>query len=115
MSPPDHRPHSAQPLPDRPVQVERAPEETRIEAGPHLVVLADPTRWGIVGIGSGTRLQEAETIITETGFEPAALRQIVTSVRKLILVDVAKGERRTIVGDTQDGHSPHEPMPGRRW
>jgi DeoR/GlpR family transcriptional regulator of sugar metabolism len=74
-----------------------------IEAGRRLVVLADHTKWGIVGISSVARLEEAETIITDCGLEPSAQSQLAAAVRRLILVDVSTGQRRTILDGTEDG------------
>ncbi len=76
-----------------------------IEAGRRLIVLADHTKWGIVGISSVARLEEADTIITDSGLEFAAQNQLASAVRRLILVDVATGYRRTILEGTEDGHS----------
>jgi DeoR/GlpR family transcriptional regulator of sugar metabolism len=77
-----------------------------IEAGRRLVVLADHTKWGIVGISSVARLEEAETIITDCGLELSAQSQLAAAVRRLILVDVLTGQRRTILDGAEDGHSP---------
>jgi DeoR/GlpR family transcriptional regulator of sugar metabolism len=69
-----------------------------IEAGRHLVVLADSTKWGTIGISSVARLEETETIISDTGLDLAARNQLASVVRRLMLVDVATGEVRTIDG-----------------
>jgi len=69
-----------------------------IEAGRRLVVLADNTKWGIVGISSFARLEDAETIITDNGLELAARHQLASAVLRLMIVDVATGEVRTIDG-----------------
>ena len=91
-------------------------ETTRalIEAGRRLLVLADHTKWGIVGISSVARLEEADTIITDSGLEFAAQNQLASAVRRLILVDVATGYRRTILEGTEDGHSVADHNPGGR-
>jgi DeoR/GlpR family transcriptional regulator of sugar metabolism len=85
-----------------------------IEAGRRLIVLADHTKWGIVGISSVARLEEADTIITDSGLELAAQNQLTAAVRRLILVDVATGYRRTILEGTDDGHSAADQNPGGR-
>jgi DeoR/GlpR family transcriptional regulator of sugar metabolism len=85
-----------------------------IEAGRRLIVLADHTKWGIVGISSVARLEEADTIITDSGLEFAAQNQLASAVRRLILVDVATGYRRTILEGTEDGHSVADHNPGGR-
>jgi DeoR/GlpR family transcriptional regulator of sugar metabolism len=69
-----------------------------IEAGRRLVVLADNTKWGTIGISSFARLEDAETIITDNGLDLAARNQLASVVRRLMLVDVATGEVRTIDG-----------------
>jgi len=76
-----------------------------IEAGRRLVVLADHTKWGIVGISSVARLEDADTINTDSGLDLAAQNQLASAVRRLILVDVATGYRRTILEGADDGHS----------
>jgi DeoR/GlpR family transcriptional regulator of sugar metabolism len=85
-----------------------------IECGRRLVVLADHTKWGIVGISSVARLEEAETIITDCGLDPAAQGQLATAVRRLILVDVSTGGRRTILDGAEDGGSPDDLTSGGR-
>ncbi len=80
-----------------------------IQAGRRLIVLADHTKWGIIGISSVARLEEADTMITDSGLDAAARQQLAASVRRLILVDVITGERRTIVGGVDEAASPEEP------
>jgi len=67
-----------------------------IEAGRRLMVLADHTKWGTIGISSVGRLQEADTIITDAGLDPLALSQMAASVRRVILVNASTGERWTV-------------------
>jgi DeoR/GlpR family transcriptional regulator of sugar metabolism len=66
-----------------------------IEAGRRLVVLADHTKWGIIGISAVAELSDADTIITDSGLDPAACDQISAVVHRLMVVDVATGEVRT--------------------
>jgi DeoR/GlpR family transcriptional regulator of sugar metabolism len=75
-----------------------------IQAGRRLVVLADHTKWGIVGISAVARLEDAHTVITDSGLEPAAVSQIAGAVRRLMLADPETGEVRTIEGG--DGGRP---------
>jgi DeoR/GlpR family transcriptional regulator of sugar metabolism len=79
-----------------------------IEAGRRLVVLADHTKWGIVGISSVARLEDVDTIITDSALESSAQGQLAAAVRRLILVDVVTGLRRTILDGVDDGRSPDE-------
>jgi DeoR/GlpR family transcriptional regulator of sugar metabolism len=82
-----------------------------IEAGRRLVVLIDHTKWGVIGISSVARLDEADTIITDNGLEPAARSQIAAAVRRLMLVDVATGEVGTT--ESSDGLAAASRIGGR--
>ena len=73
-----------------------------IEAGRRLIVLADHTKWGTIGISSVARLENADTIITDSGLDPAARSQLASAVRRLIVVDVTTRDVLTIEGG--DGH-----------
>jgi DeoR/GlpR family transcriptional regulator of sugar metabolism len=74
-----------------------------IDAGRRLVLMADHTKWGIIGISSIGRLDEADILITDSGLDPADVAQLAGRVQRLILVDVETGERRTLGGE--DGPS----------
>jgi DeoR/GlpR family transcriptional regulator of sugar metabolism len=67
-----------------------------IEAGRRLIVLADHTKWGIIGVSSVARLEDADTIITDSGLDQGARGQLASVVRRLMLVDVATGDVQTI-------------------
>lgn len=73
-----------------------------IELGRRLIVLADHTKWGIIGISSVARLADVDTVITDTGLEPAARSQLAAAVRRLIVVDPRTGERRTTVHGSEE-------------
>jgi hypothetical protein len=60
------------------------------------------------------RLDEADTIITDTGLNPAARSQLASSVRRLILVDVVTGERQTIESGTESAQAADRSLPGGR-
>ncbi len=83
-----------------------------IEAGRRLIVLADHTKWGVIGISSVARLEEADTIITDGGLDAEARSQLASAVRRLMLVDVATGDIHTIEGG--NGHSIRPLKPGGR-
>jgi DeoR/GlpR family transcriptional regulator of sugar metabolism len=66
-----------------------------IDAGRRLVVLADSSKWGVLGISSIARLDEAETLVTDTHLVPEARAQL-EAVLNLVTVDpeqVALGGR----------------------
>jgi len=69
-----------------------------IESGRRLVVLADHTKWGIIGISSVARLENADTIITDSGLDPTARSQLASAVRRLIVVDVMTHDVLTFEG-----------------
>ncbi len=78
-----------------------------IDAGRRLVVLADHTKWGVVGISSIGTLEEAEVLITDSGLPSAAAGQLSTLVARLILVDAETGEPRTVErGAPASSHDP---------
>jgi DeoR/GlpR family transcriptional regulator of sugar metabolism len=58
-----------------------------IEAGRRLVVVADHSKWGVIGISSIARLDQADVLITDVGLSPEARRILVESVRELVVVD----------------------------
>ena len=43
-----------------------------IEAGRRLVVVADHSKWGVIGISSIARLDQADVLITDAGLGPEA-------------------------------------------
>jgi DeoR/GlpR family transcriptional regulator of sugar metabolism len=57
-----------------------------IEAGRRLVVLADHTKWGVIGISAIARLDEAHTLISDAGLEEEA-RLHLQGVLKLVIAD----------------------------
>jgi DeoR/GlpR family transcriptional regulator of sugar metabolism len=80
-----------------------------IEAGRRLIILADHTKWGTIGISSVGRLAEADTIVTDTGLDRVARTEIAASVHRLILVDAASGERWIV----ENGNEADPPAPER--
>jgi DeoR/GlpR family transcriptional regulator of sugar metabolism len=85
-----------------------------IEAGRRLVVLADHTKWGTVGISSVGRLEEADTIVTDAGLDHTARGQIASVVRRLILVDPTTGERWTVENPGDADGAAHDRSGGPR-
>ncbi len=54
--------------------------------GRRLVVVADHTKWGVVGISAIARLDEADTLITDAGLAADARAILLDSVRDLVIV-----------------------------
>jgi DeoR/GlpR family transcriptional regulator of sugar metabolism len=60
-----------------------------VEAARLLVIVADHSKWGVVGLSSFARLDQADILITDAGLDPAARDQLAATTRRLIVVDVA--------------------------
>jgi DeoR/GlpR family transcriptional regulator of sugar metabolism len=65
-----------------------------VAAGRRLVVIADHTKWGVIGISSIARLGEADMLITDDGLDAAARDLLDGQVRRLQVV--AQGPLRTL-------------------
>jgi DeoR/GlpR family transcriptional regulator of sugar metabolism len=59
-----------------------------IEAGRRLVVLADHSKWGIVGIASIARLDQADVLITDAGMDATVLAALGEAVPEVIVAEV---------------------------
>ena len=58
-----------------------------VASGRRLVVLADSTKWGVVGLSTMAELSEASMVISDTGLSPHATRLLGERVDELIVVD----------------------------
>jgi len=56
-----------------------------VAAGRRLVVVADSSKWGVIGISSIARLDEADTIVTDAGLSPEARAIAADAVRELLI------------------------------
>ncbi|MGZ6314244.1 MAG: hypothetical protein ACXWNI_01255, partial [Candidatus Limnocylindrales bacterium] len=65
-------------------------------AGRRVIVLADHTKWGTIGISSVGSLDAADTIVTDSGLDPEASTVLTTAVRRVIFVDPDSGEKRIV-------------------
>jgi DeoR/GlpR family transcriptional regulator of sugar metabolism len=74
-----------------PNMLEADTDRALIEAGRRLVVVADHTKWGVIGISSIARLDEADTLITDAGLGADARAILEGHVRELIVVEPAAG------------------------
>lgn len=66
-----------------------------IEAGRRLVVCADHTKWGVIGISSVARLEQADIVITDRALDREARQALERAVRQLVLVDPTTPEVAT--------------------
>ncbi|MDQ3403689.1 MAG: DeoR/GlpR family DNA-binding transcription regulator [Actinomycetota bacterium] len=60
-----------------------------VEAGRRLVVLADHTKWGVVGISTIADLEEASVLVTDDGLPPDAREILGDRVGELIVAPLA--------------------------
>ena len=67
--------------------LEAETDRALIEAGRRLVVVADHTKWGVIGISSIARLDQADVLITDAGLSPEAHEQLEQETRRLVIAD----------------------------
>jgi DeoR/GlpR family transcriptional regulator of sugar metabolism len=58
-----------------------------IDAGRRLVIVADHTKWGVIGISSIARLDQPDVLVTDSGLTAEARGALQAQVRELIVVD----------------------------
>jgi DeoR/GlpR family transcriptional regulator of sugar metabolism len=59
----------------------------------HLVVLADHTKWGVVGLSQIVALSEVGTFVTDEGLDPVAQGIIASRVGELVVASAGDGSR----------------------
>ena len=67
-----------------------------IEAGRRLVVVADHSKWGVIGISSIARLDQADVLITDSGLNADAQATLANTVRELVVVDAGRPPLREV-------------------
>jgi len=68
--------------------LEAETDRALVETGRRLVVAADHTKWGVVGISSIGRLDQADVLVTDSGLSSEARATLEAAVRSLVVVDV---------------------------
>ena len=72
-----------------------------------LVIVADHTKWGVVGLSSFARLDQADILITDAGLDPAIREELAVTARRLIVVDVpASPELKAVEAQAQGAGMP---------
>jgi DeoR/GlpR family transcriptional regulator of sugar metabolism len=61
-----------------------------VASGRRLVVLADSSKWGVIGISSIARLDEADTLVSDEGLGDEARAIAGDAVRELVIAPVAR-------------------------
>jgi DeoR/GlpR family transcriptional regulator of sugar metabolism len=69
--------------------LEAETDRALIEAARRLVIVADHTKWGIIGISSIAQLDQTDVLITDAGLEPEAREILERSVPQLVVVEPA--------------------------
>jgi len=67
-----------------------------VSSGRRLLVLADSTKWGVVGLSSMAALEEASTVISDVGLSPQARMVLIEQVDEVILVDPVAVDALTV-------------------
>ena len=67
--------------------LEAETDRALIDAGRRLVVAADHTKWGVVGLSSIARLDEAQVLITDSGLSSEAREVLAAAVPEVVIVD----------------------------
>ncbi|MEV4394670.1 DeoR/GlpR family DNA-binding transcription regulator [Nonomuraea sp. NPDC049607] len=68
-----------------PNMMEAETDRALVEAASRLVVLADHTKWGTVGISTIARLDEADVVVSDTGLPEAARQALSERAGRLVL------------------------------
>jgi DeoR/GlpR family transcriptional regulator of sugar metabolism len=67
--------------------LEAETDRALVEAAHRIVVLADHTKWGVIGIASFARLDQADVLVSDTGLPAEAEAELRAQVKELVLVD----------------------------
>jgi DeoR/GlpR family transcriptional regulator of sugar metabolism len=60
-----------------------------VRAARRLVVVADHSKWGVVGLSSFASPEEADVLVTDSGLDPSARERMAQRVGELVIADVA--------------------------
>jgi DeoR/GlpR family transcriptional regulator of sugar metabolism len=72
--------------------LEAETDRALIEAGRRLVVVADHTKWGVIGISSIARFDQVDVLITDAGLTPEVRANLEAQVGQLIVVEAESAE-----------------------
>ena len=83
--------------------LEAETNQALVESGRRLAVLADHTKWGIIGISSIARLDQADVLITDAGLDLGAQASLRREVRELIVVTAGSTAGEVSESPTETG------------
>ena len=75
--------------------LEAETDRTLVDAGRRLIVVADHTKWGVVGLSSIARLDQADVLITDGHLDGAAREVLTGQVRELVEARPPEGDGLT--------------------
>jgi DeoR/GlpR family transcriptional regulator of sugar metabolism len=81
--------------------VEAETNRALIASARRVVVTADSTKWGVVGLSSMARLDDVDVLVTDDGLDPEAARVVRSRVGQLVLAPI-RGEAATGTHDGDD-------------
>ncbi len=81
--------------------VEAETNRALIATARQIVVTADSTKWGVVGLSTMARLDEVDVLVTDEGLDPEARRVLEARVGRLLLVP------RPAAGAARHSAAPH--------
>ncbi len=79
--------------------VESETNRALIVAARQTVVVADSTKWGVVGLSSMARINEVDVLVTDSGLDQDAQRGLKTRVRELVLAPRRAGPAPGMPGE----------------
>ncbi len=88
--------------------VEAETNRALIASARQVVVTADSTKWGVVGLSSMARLDEVDVLVTDVGLEHDARRVVEARVGRLVLAPHTRRASIHAVGLRLDGLRPDE-------
>ena len=93
----------AQPGFTTPNMLEAETDRALVDAGRRLIVVADHTKWGVIGISSIARLDQADMLITDAAIDPEAARRCGRGCGELVVVGRGASRRRPTAPARLDG------------
>ncbi len=76
--------------------LEAETNQALVQSGRRPVVVADHTKWGVIGISSIARLDQADVLITDSGLGDSARSILRRDVRELIVIDPLPADPATL-------------------
>jgi DeoR/GlpR family transcriptional regulator of sugar metabolism len=85
--------------------LEAETDRALIEAGRRLIVVADHTKWGVIGLSSIARLNQADVLITDSGLDLEAREALAGQVKELVIAEARPPALPSRAAATEPGGS----------